>query len=241
MKTISSDMTSKEVALRDLSVVIPAYNEQDNIRRAVDQILSGLPPDIIQFEIIIVNDGSTDATGEKIRELVSENSRIRGIYHQENMGKGMALRSGFAAARHEWILFTDSDLQIEFKTFIDFAACTKFSDVIIGFRTARQDSSFRLYSSRIYTLLIRLLLGLKLTDINCPFKLFRKKLLEGIDLRSIGFFIDTELMYNFLRKKYRINEVGVVSFARTKGASSVRLRHILEVLAELFALLGRKP
>ncbi|MDD2365622.1 MAG: glycosyltransferase family 2 protein [Desulfuromonadaceae bacterium] len=240
MTTININLASQVLSIQDLSIIIPAYNEQENIRLAVDQVLSGLPAGLQQFEIIIVNDGSTDATSEIISELTSEHSSVRSIIQNGNKGKGAALSSGFSAARHEWILFIDADLQIEFSVLEEFVPYMKTFDIIIGFRTTRDDSLYRRFASRVYSLLIRLLLGLKLADINCPFKLFRRKLLDGIDLRSSGFFIDTELMYHFLQRKYPVKEVGVVSFDRTRGNSSVRLRHVRHVLAELFTLLKRK-
>lgn len=223
-----------------LSIVVPAYNESDNLIDALRMIETGIPDYVSDYEIIVVDDGSEDDTSVIIRDLAAKNQRIIGVYHSLNQGKGAALQSGFKKAHLEWVLFTDADLQINIAELPAFLNQIESFDIIIGARQGRKDPFSRILSSAIYAAIIRLLLGFTVRDLNCPFKLFRKEFIESYPLHSKGFFVDTELLYIAFKEGLRIKELEVDCQPRQKGESTVRLRHVLETVRELFELLGRR-
>jgi len=223
-----------------LSIVVPAFNEEANIAEAVGMIVEGLPVEVEDYELILVNDGSNDSTGHIIDGLANENARIRVVQFQDNRGKGAALQAGFKLAKMEWILFTDADLQIDIGELREFLCYADRYDLVVGYRTGRRDRRSRLVSSRIYSGIIRAVLGIRLQDINCPFKLIRNSALRNIKLHSRGFFVDTELMYRSLELRCRIKELPVACQPRQKGSSTVRFRHVLETLWEMKDLARRK-
>lgn len=224
-----------------LSIVVPAYNEIENLADAIREISSGIPTSVSDLEIIIIDDGSRDATADIIRGFAASDSKIHGIFHDRNRGKGAALSSGFRNASMEWVLFTDADLQIDISELEAFLPYTDNYDIIAGFREGRKDPLSRKFFSKIFSGIIRLTLGFGINDLNCPFKLIRKSFLDSCDLQSQGFFIDTELIYHAFRKQARIKELGVSCQPRLKGESTVRFRHVIETVRELFDLLGRRP
>lgn len=224
-----------------LSIVIPAYNEAENIEDAVAMITSALPASVNDYEIIIIDDGSKDSTGNIIRELASHNERIRVFCNEKNRGKGAALTSGFRYSRMEWLLFTDADLQINISELASFLPYTAEFDVIAGFRQRRKDPLSRRIFSKIYACIILLLLGIRIRDINCPFKLIRSSILKSLELHASGFFIDTEFMHIARQRNYRIKELPVACQPRQKGTSTVRFRHVLETVKELLATIRRNP
>jgi len=220
-----------------ITIVVPAYNEQDHIADTIRQILSGIPNSVADYELIIIDDGSSDSTGDIIRAFTDP--RIRCIVNERNIGKGAALISGFRQARMEWVLFTDADLQINISNLESFLKQVDGNDLICGFRQRRRDPIMRLVISRIYTAVIHAVLGFHLRDLGCPFKLIRKSLLDECQLQSRGFFIDTELIYAAFTKGLRIKELGVACQPRQKGRSTVRLRHVFEMVRELLELQHR--
>lgn len=222
-----------------LSIIIPSYNEERNIQEVLDNVIADMPTSVSDYEIIVIDDGSTDATQETLRHIASQNRKIRIITHKENEGKGAALLSGFAQASMEWILFTDADLQISTKVLPEFIAQTSSYQIIIGYRENRGDSLLRQLFSKGYALLIRILFNIRLKDINCPFKLFRNSLLHSLPLSSCGFFIDTELLYYILCKGSHIKEIGVTGKQRKHGKSSVKLEHVVQTIRELIFLLKK--
>jgi glycosyltransferase involved in cell wall biosynthesis len=223
-----------------LSIIVPAFNESDNLLDAIRMITAGIPAGVASYEIIIIDDGSRDSTPDIVRELTAADCRIHGISHDRNLGKGAALLTGFNAATMEWILFTDADLQIHIRELPPFLEHAARHDIIIGYRQGRRDSFVRVFSSSVFARIVKSALGLEVRDINCPFKLIRKSVLEKCTLRSKGFFIDTELLYRMLQNKARIKELGVACRPRQKGESTVRFRHVVETVRELIDLLGDK-
>ena len=223
-----------------LSVVIPAYNEADNITDAVAGVLAGLPDAVAAVEIIIVDDGSSDATAAVSRALAAADDRITVLVHAENRGKGGALQTGFAQARMEWVLLMDADLQIDIAELGAFLPHTREFDLIAGYRVGRTDPLARRLFSRVFAGIVTVMTGVRLRDLNCPFKLIRRSFLADCALRTAGFAIDVELLHAALRRGCRIKELPVACRPRQRGVSSVRLRHVLETLKELAAIAGNR-
>jgi glycosyltransferase involved in cell wall biosynthesis len=221
--------------MRSLSVIIPAYNESENIQWAVAEALSALPPLVADYEIIVVDDGSVDSTADAVLENF-RNAGVHVVRHSVNSGKGSALRTGFQRARMDWILFVDADRQIHPTELASFLPHTERADIVIGYRMNRPEAFSRRFFSRCYSLLISVLLGINVKDINCPFKLMKKSIPDTLTLTANGFFIDAELMYQVRKKGYTVVEVGVKSHPRTKGSSTISFRHVTETLKELLKL-----
>src|SRR5262245_24452682 len=148
-----------------LSLVIPAYNEADGIAHAIDEADAALTLLGHAYEIIIVDDGSRDATAETVRAAARQHPSVRLVQHSENQGYGAALRSGFAAARGERIAFTDADCQFHLADLAPLLELTKEYPIAVGYRVGRQDSWLRKFYSRGYNLLARTLLGTRVRDI----------------------------------------------------------------------------
>ena len=220
-----------------LSIVIPAYNEELNIGDAIQEVVTGLPSFISEYELLIVDDGSSDRTPEIVRRMSAENQRIKLISLGRNMGYGAALTTGFRNASGNWILFLDADGQIGTNELPAFFEASRGYDLIIGFRTGRCDSLIRRVLSKGYARLVAVTLGGRVRDINCPFKLFRKTFMDEVVLNSQGFLINAELLHKAGLKDEKIKEIPVRFRDRQKGKSTVRWRHFFETVRELLKLL----
>lgn len=218
-----------------LSIVIPCYNESRNINDAVNMIVSGIDP-TVEYEIILVDDGSKDDSQKVIRGLLEVNGKIRAVFHPENIGKGGALRSGFEHARMEWILSMDADLQIDISELGSFLPFCSEYDIVTGCRTGRDDGVIRKVVSKAYNFLVSTVIGTRIRDIGCPFKLLKTSVVGNMHLTSNGFAIDAEIFQNARMHNYRIKEVCVRSHPRRKGKSSVKARHLFETFIDVIAL-----
>ncbi|HEC83512.1 MAG TPA: glycosyltransferase family 2 protein [Firmicutes bacterium] len=225
-------MTAKEG--KSISFVLPAYNEEENIEKAVRAIVDvaeGL--DLEDWEIIVVDDGSTDATGAIIDRLHQENPRIRPIHHESNLGYADALRTGFTSARCKLVFYTDSDLQFDVREVKNFLPAIEDYDIVTGFRIYRYDPLSRLILAWGYNLIARTIFRLKVRDIDCAFKLFRREVFDVIEIRSKKFFVDTEILAKARYHGFRMTEIGVRHYPRAGGRSTVRPSHVLSTLKEL--------
>lgn len=223
-----------------LSIVVPAYNESENLADAIGFIASGLPDSLLLHEIIIVDDGSKDDTAAVLNKVSAEYPNIHSIIHPANRGKGAALQSAIRIARMEWVLFMDADLQISIDELPVFLEQVAEYEIIIGTRKGRKDPFIRRILSSVFAGIIRFFIKLDVNDLNCPFKLIKKSFLDSCTLQSQGFLIDTEILYKASRMNLPIKEIAVSCQTRQKGISTVRFAHAIETLAELMRLLARK-
>lgn len=215
-------------------MVIPAYNEQESLSKAVEDALAALGPLVDNFELIVVDDGSTDGTNSLLRELVAEHHpRVRGLVHDTNRGYGAAIRSGFEAAGRELIFYTDADGQFDVSDLAHFIPLIDEYDVIVGFRVYRYDTVARSMLSWVYNLLVRGLFRVKVRDVDCAFKLFRREVLDAITIESTDFFVDAELVAKARRWNFRVLEKGVRHYPRLAGETTVRASHILQTLKRI--------
>jgi glycosyltransferase involved in cell wall biosynthesis len=206
--------------LPELSYFFPAHNEAENLRGLVAEALETLPSLADRFEVIIVNDGSRDETPRIADELAAAHPDVRAVHHPTNLGYGAALRSGFAAARYEALAFTDGDRQFkvaDLERLIDRFAGGD-ADAVVGFRIKRADALVRTLYARAYRLANRIFFGLKVRDVDCACKLFRRASLEGVNVESGGAFFSAELLIKLSAKGRRIAEVGVPHYPRTAGS-----------------------
>jgi len=188
----------------------------------VDEALATLPTLADAFEIVIVNDGSRDGTGRIADELTAAHPGIvRAVHHPTNLGYGAALLSGFQAARHEHVAFTDGDRQFkvaDIGRLIDRMAGLDQPDVVVGFRIKRADPLVRTLYARAYRLANRIFFGLRVRDVDCACKLFKRSALEGVGVESGGAFFSAELLIKLQAAGRSVAEVGVPHYARTAGS-----------------------
>ena len=208
--------------LDHLSWFFPAHNEEANLEGLVSEALEALPSLAGTFEIVIVNDGSRDATGRIADELTAAHPGVvRAVHHPTNLGYGAALLSGFRAARHEHVAFTDGDRQFrvaDVGRLIDRMAEPDTPDVVVGFRIKRADPLVRTLYARAYRLANRIFFGLRVRDVDCACKLFRRSALEGIGVESGGAFFSAELLIKLQAAGRSVAEVGVPHYPRTAGS-----------------------
>ena len=206
-----------------ISVVLPAYNEEENIELAVRtalEVLSKLRP---TYEVIVVDDGSEDQTGAIAEALAHEDDgHVRVFHHQGNHGYGAALRTGLTSARYDLVFYTDSDLQFDISELKYFLPLMGAYDVAVGFRVYRYDSVIRCILSWCYNRLVSILFRVRVRDIDCAFKLFRREVLERIDIECNDFFVDTELIAKARHWGFRIIQKGVRHYPRMAGHTTVR-------------------
>ncbi len=223
--------------LISLSVFFPCYNEEQNIESLVRETAAVLDGLVEKYEIIIIDDGSTDSTGSIADRLRSALPYVNVVHHPQNMGYGAALISGFANSVNDWIFFTDGDNQFFIHEIKLLLSEIDGYDVIIGFRKNRKDPLHRKLYANTWNFIVRMVLGLKIKDLNCAFKLVRKDAVEHIKLISTGALISAELLFRLKKSGARIKETGVTHRSRmfgsqTGGSPGV----IIKALAELFKL-----
>jgi glycosyltransferase involved in cell wall biosynthesis len=220
-----------------ISVFFPAYNEEKMIRTTVYGALSVIPGLFDDFEIMIIDDGSTDGTPRICDEIASENRNVRVIHHPKNLGYGAALKSGFSSAGKDLVFFTDGDNQFDISEIKLLLPRLEDSDMVIGYRLKRNDPWQRLLFAKSWGMLIRILFGLRVKDTDCAFKLMKKRVTDSIALRSDGAFISAELLIKAKKKGFRISQVGVHHFPRKEGKQTgANIKVIFRAFMELFKL-----
>jgi glycosyltransferase involved in cell wall biosynthesis len=208
--------------LARLSYFFPAHNEEANLEGLVEEALATLPALAATFEIVIVDDGSRDNTGRIADDLTAAHQGVvRAVHHPTNRGYGAALRSGFGAARYDHVAFTDGDRQFrvaDLGRLIDRLAEPDRPDVVVGYRIKRADPLVRTVYARAYRLANRIFFGLRVRDVDCACKLFRREALDGIAVESGGAFFSAELLIKLQVAGRSVAEVGVPHHPRTAGS-----------------------
>ena len=215
-----SGSTARRV--KELSFFFPAHNEEANLEGLVDEALGALPALAEKFEIIAVDDGSRDRTPAIADELAAKHPGVfRVVHHPTNLGYGAALRSGFRAARFELVAFIDGDRQFKVADvgrLTERLAAADAPDVVVGFRLKRADPPIRRWYARIYRLSNRIFFGVRVRDIDCACKLFKREALTPIRVSSGGAFFTAELLIKLKFNRRKVAEVGVPHYARTAGS-----------------------
>lgn len=224
-----------------ISVVLPALNEEENLPLTVTDAVAHLDRLTSTYEIIIVNDGSTDNTHAVAQSLCAGNPHVRLISHASNRGYGAAVRSGFSAGRCDLIFLTDADGQFSFGDLPGFVAQIDDFDAVIGYRHGRADPWHRLLISVVGNWFARHFFGLHARDIDCAFKLIRRDALRGISLGSDGTMISTELLAQATRAGWRMKESPVPHHSREYGISTTAKPAVIwRTVVEFFALLQKQ-
>ena len=224
--------------INSISIILPALNEEGNIEAAIQDIQLYFHSREEKYEIIVINDGSTDSTGEIADRLVKENGSVRVIHHSINKGYGSALKEGFENSKYKYVFFTDSDRQFDIKGLDILLPLIKTDavEIIIGYRIKRKDPFLRRFLSWGYNSLVGYLFDLNVKDIDCAFKIFRKDIFSKIEIESKNFFVNTEVLAKAMYFGFNVLEVGVPHFPRTAGKTTVTLKHIPLTLIELYRI-----
>ncbi len=205
-----------------ISIVLPAFNEEGNIERAVRSAAEAVAPLVDAYEIVVVDDGSRDETPTILKRLEQElGPKLLVVTHESNLGYGKALRVGFESAHGRYIFYTDADNQFDLRELEGFFPAIEGVDAILGYRVGRQDGAFRLMVSNGYNALASFAFGMDVRDLNCSFKLFRREALTSLYLEEDYFFIDTEIVVQLHRAGYKYEQTGVRHYPRTAGSSTV--------------------
>ncbi|MGA0065376.1 MAG: glycosyltransferase family 2 protein [Ilumatobacteraceae bacterium] len=228
-----------------LSVFFPMWNEREYIHRALsaahdvgrELIASG---EIADYELIVVNDASTDGTGELADAAAQADPRVRVVHHPANRKLGGSMKSGFAAATGDVIVYTDADLPFDMRELHKALRLMRQyeADVISAYRFDRTGEGWvRVVYSSLYNLLVRVLFGVRMRDVNFAFKVCRGEIFRNITLKSEGSFIDAELVVRTKKLGYSIFQFGVDYFPRTRGVSTLSSPSVIvKILREAFAL-----
>jgi glycosyltransferase involved in cell wall biosynthesis len=220
-----------------LTFVLPAYNEQPNIQRSIGAARTALSRLVSEgriddWEVVVVDDGSVDGTGEQVRELGLP--RVRLVTHAQNRGYGAALRSGFDAAQGHLIFFTDADLQFNADEIDRLLPWVERYDIVAGYRSPRQDPWMRRANAAAWGMALYGAFGLSVTDVNCAFKLFKREVLEGIEIDSDGAFVNAEILLKAKQRGFKFKQVPVSHFARTAGnQTGAQPKVVLRAFVEL--------
>ncbi|OGM22944.1 hypothetical protein A2961_00325 [Candidatus Woesebacteria bacterium RIFCSPLOWO2_01_FULL_39_21] len=230
----------REHLIDSLSVFFPAYNEERNLKETVEMAIKVVKNIAVNWEVIIVNDGSNDKTKDIAQELKNEEGRIKIVTHKKNKGYGEALKSGFYNSKYAWIATTDADGQFDFSEIIKLIdKAKKGYDVVIGFRINRQDSLIRKINGLGWTWLSNLLLGINVHDVDCSFKLVKKEVIDKIShLESTrGGMISPELLAKAKKSGFKIAEVGVHHYPRIHGSQTgANINVIIKSFVDLIKL-----
>jgi len=228
--------------VRELSVVLPAYNEEANVEAVVRHCVDYLDSRGIDYELLVVNDGSHDRTGAILDGLVAQVPRLRPLHHPQNRGYGAALRTGFDAAQKRFVFYMDGDGQFDIRDLdVILPLVTDDDHIVTGYRIERRDPFVRRLNAKLFGgFLVRVMLGVRVRDLNCAFKLIPKKVFDHITLESTGALINAELYGRAVRSGFPIKEVGVHHYPRTAGVQTgAHLSVILRAFYELFLLRQR--
>jgi glycosyltransferase involved in cell wall biosynthesis len=215
--------------LKSLTVSMPAYNEEANIGAMLDEVLAACRPLTKDLEVIVVNDGSKDRTGERVLEKAAANPEVRLVQHPVNLGYGAAVYDGFAAATKELIFFTDSDKQFVVQEIEKLIPHLTHADLVAGYRAPRRDPWPRVLFGWGWTFLSTVLFGYTVRDVDCAFKLFRREIIQkvGPQIASRGATFSAEWLVRTKRAGYRLAEVPVTHLPRQHGSQTGAKLHVI--------------
>lgn len=220
-----------------LTIFYPCYNEEANVERVTRAAVAVGRRIADDLEVLIVNDGSRDRTGEIADRLAAEIPEVRAVHNRPNQGYGGALTRGFREATKNWVFYTDGDGQFDLNELPRLLPLLETHDIVSCYRLDRQDPWLRKLNAWAWSTLVNLLFAIRLRDIDCAFKIYPKTFIDRIELHSRGALIDTEMLAKARNLGLRIAQLGVHHYPRTAGQQTgANLRVILRAFRELFKL-----
>jgi hypothetical protein len=236
----AATMRSRDIAPQQFplstpfSLCLPCYNEAVVIEEVLDGACAVLPEFVDEFEIVVVDDGSTDGTAEVVERFATRDRRVRLVRHSANRGYGAAVSTALRAAEGHWICFTDGDGQFNLLDLPQLLVDAHEADVVIGYRYRRAEGRLRRMNAHSWNRLIRHLLGVRVRDLDCAFKLFPRWVVEGMQLTAQGACISAEILVQCMRGGLEVREVPVNHFPRAAGkASGANLKVVAKAFHEL--------
>lgn len=235
-------MKNKERQYRKISsvsAVFPAYNDGGTIASMVSAAAIALRQVTDDYEMIVVNDGSSDYTSMVLKEVAAKYTELRVITHSTNQGYGAALRTGFSNAVKDWVFYTDGDAQYNPLELVNLVAALHDGvDVVNGYKLSRNDTWIRILIGRTYHYFVKTLFGLHIRDVDCDFRLIPRVILEEIDLKSVSGSICLELVKKIQDAGYVFAEIPVNHYSRKYGVSQFfvpwRIIQTFRQLADLY-------
>lgn len=225
--------------VKEISVFYPVYNDERTVESLTEKTLTLLEEIAEQYEIVIVNDGSPDRSGEIADRLAEKHEVVKVVHHAVNRGYGAAIKSGFENCRYEWVCFTDGDDEYDIRDLKKLLQLKEFYDLIITFRYVKMYSNFRVFVSGVYNKLFRFLFRTNYRDISTGLRLMRKAVYEELYLISDSPFIGAEITLRTMLKGYRVGEMGIQTFPREFGSgSSVSSKNILYTIQDMLKVRG---
>lgn len=219
--------------LKSLSVFFPVYNEEANLEILIEQALRIIPSLATRYELLIINDGSDDDSLKIANKLASKYEQVKVFSHETNKGYGEVLKTGIKNSQHEWIFWTDSDLQFDLSELANFVKETDKNKVILGYRKKRAEGFRRHFNASLFGIYIDLLFRIHVKDIDCAFKLIQADLLKNLELTSGSAFTSAEILYRLKKKKLRFKEIAVNHYPRIYGqATGANLKVIIKACYE---------
>lgn len=223
-----------------LSFVLPAFNEAENIEEAVHRCLCVAHTLGLEHEVVVVDDGSSDGTRDRVDALVARHPGVvRAVHHPRNRGYGAALKSGLQAARLDRVFFTDADLQFDVAEIGRLLHAAAHHDIVAGYRAPRRDPVLRVLKGVVWSRLVDALFDVGVRDVDCAFKLFDRRVLAAIPIHSVGAFVNTEILVRARAAGFTVAEVPVTHLPRQRGVNTgAHPRVVLRALSELALLHG---
>jgi glycosyltransferase involved in cell wall biosynthesis len=220
--------------LSSVSFFCPAYHDERNLPILIPRVSQFLSEIANTFEIIIVEDGSPDKTGEVANKMAKEFPNVRVIHHAKNMGYGVALRDGYAAAKYEYVMYTDGDNQYDVREFLPYLTLLETADVLSGYVTKKAVSFRRKIQSEVWNAVVCFLFFIRCRDINCAMKIYKRRVLENISIKSSSCFIDAEMIIKAKKAGFKVAQFPVTHFSRTEGlASGSKMNVVVPTIVEM--------
>lgn len=212
----------KHFKLSSVSFFCPAYNDEDNLPYLIPTVVDFLKKNSEKFEIIIIDDGAKDKTGEVAEEIAIEFPNIKVIHHTKNMGYSVTLKEGFETGKYDYVMYTDGDNQYDVREFEPYLYLLEKNDVIAGYAIKKAVSKYRTFQSWIHNMVINILFLSRFKDIDCAMKIFKRNVLDNIEIKSSarGVFVDAELILKSKKLGYKIAQFPVTHYERKSGVAS---------------------
>src|SRR5215469_4192310 len=222
-----------------ISVFFPFHNEQDNMRRVYDSACAVLNKMGLDYEIILVDDGSIDETPRIVDAIAAADGRVKVVHHPVKSGYGAALQSGFRAATKKLVFYTDGDCQFDLNELPPLLPLMKQYDIVSCYRINRQENLRRRANAWLWTWLMCRLFGLKIRDMNGAFKLYKRKIFDVIKMESKGSLLNSEILARAKRKGFTMTQAGVHHYPRAAGTAGPKTKVIFKAFWELGKLYWR--
>lgn len=230
----------KPVLSDGLSIFFPVYNERDNLEAMVASCVDVFPRLTPDPELILVDDGSSDGSGETSDRLAKNIPYMRVIHHSVNQGYGAALQSGFRASTKPFVFYTDGDRQFDVADLEDILPEILKFDVVSCYRLHRQDAWFRIVNAWIFNAAVNMIFGLNLRDPDCAYKIYKREVLNTLSMSARGALIDVEMLLEAKRKGFKIYQTGVKHYPRSSGRSTgADVKVIIRAAKEIWELYRR--